>query len=161
MRRLSSVSLFHFFHCFGTVVIFSLFSKLSTDIFWDDSINCNKSWVIEMKTFIINFFFFGNHLKNLAKTTWPFLTGFQFSFLYLFDCPGFLSKKYCKSNYNILENCHYFMFSSHFLFILFFHSTTWQPVIRSVLFSIYMHKIYFLSLVYTYLRKIRVCYATK
>ena len=36
-----------------------------------------------------------------------FLTDPLFRFLNLFDCPGFLSKKYGKSNYNILKNCHY------------------------------------------------------
>ena len=53
-------------------------------------------------------FFFGDQLKNLAKTSQrPFFTGLLFSFLYLFNCPGFLSKKYGKSNYNILENWQY------------------------------------------------------
>ena len=67
-----------------------------------------------MKTF----FWGGDHLKNLAKNTRrPFLTGLQFSFFDLSDCPGFLSKKYGKSNHNILKNCHYFMFCSHFLLI--------------------------------------------
>ena len=52
-------------------------------------------------------FFFGDSLKNLTKTTRrPFLTGFQFSFLDFFYCLWFLSKKYDKSIYNILENCH-------------------------------------------------------
>ena len=36
---------------------------------WDHSINCNKSWVIEIKTFFSFSFFFGDHLINLEKTT--------------------------------------------------------------------------------------------
>ena len=45
-------------------------------------------------------FFFGDHLKNLAKTARPFLfigLALQLlSFFDLFDCPGFPSEKYGK-----------------------------------------------------------------
>ena len=81
--------------------------------------------------------FFGDQLKDLTKTAWrPFLTGLQFSFLDLVDCPGFLCKKYSKSNYNIHENCHYLyskiviMLCSAVIFLfIFFNSTTWQPAL--------------------------------
>ena len=70
-------------------------------------------------------FFFLSSPKNLAKTN-------QNPFFYrssaverfdLFDCPGFLSKKYGKSNYNILKNCHYLSLfklkNGHYLSLLY------------------------------------------
>ena len=64
-----------------------------------------------MKTFL-----FRISCKNYTKT---FLTGLQFSFLNLFDCSGFLFKNIVSVIMIYLKIdiiCHYFMFSSHFLF---------------------------------------------